>query len=68
MSSCNGRINDHTCNGILYKCEKCGTVGCKKMLTSGGKKVYCTNYIGLLNNPAAERCGKCGGTLKWFKS
>lgn len=64
MSSCQGKINGHTCNGIVYKCEKCGSVGCKKMLTSGNQKIYCTNYIGQPNNPASHRCCKCGGNLK----
>ena len=64
MSSCKGKINNHTCCGVVYKCEKCGSVGCKKMLRSGSQKIYCTNYIGQLDNPASTRCGKCGGPLK----
>ena len=67
MSSCNGRINNHTCNGIVYKCEKCGSVGCKKMLIEKNQKVYCSNYIGQPGNSASTRCGKCGGNLKALK-
>ena len=63
MASCKGKCQNSTCNGIVYKCEKCGSVGCKKMHTVGNQKVYCTNYIGQSGNPASTRCGRCGGTL-----
>ena len=64
MSSCKGKCQTSTCNGVVYKCEKCGAVGCKKMHVVGSQKIYCTNYIGQPGNPASTRCGKCGGNLK----
>lgn len=64
MASCQGKCQNSTCNGKLYKCEKCGSVGCKKMHVERGKNVHCTNYIGQPGNPASSRCGRCGGTLK----
>ncbi|GEM_PF-1678916 len=64
MASCKGKLHTMTCNGILYKCEKCGAVGCKKYVIVGGEKVHCPNYIGQPGNSASTRCGRCGGNLK----
>ena len=59
--SCKGRIvppgggssSGHYCGLTLYKCEKCGNVGCKNR--------KCPNYVG---DSSTSRCGKCGGNLK----
>ena len=28
MASCPGKRGNSTCNGTLYRCKKCGNVGC----------------------------------------
>jgi len=49
--SCQGKKHNSRCGNTVYKCNKCGTVGC----SNNG----CTNQ-----NFDNGRCMKCGGTDK----
>jgi hypothetical protein len=50
MASCPGKRDNHTCNSTLYRCKKCGNVGCDQ--SQPGK---CTNQGFRLG-----KCLKCG--------
>jgi hypothetical protein len=50
MASCPGRRDNHSCSSTLYKCKKCGNVGCDQ--SSDGK---CTNQ-----GFKSGKCTKCG--------
>ena len=55
MAHCRGRhIHRHTCNSIVYRCIKCGTVGCDQR-----DKAECTNQ-----NFQHGKCKKCDGMEK----
>lgn len=49
--SCQGKKNNSTCYGTVYKCKKCGSVGCGNQ--------GCRNQ-----NFEYGRCMKCGSTDK----
>lgn len=55
MANCNGRAGIQPCGGIVHKCQKCGSVGCKTR-TNG---VWCSNVIS-----KTGMCIKCGGQVK----
>lgn len=57
---CNGKVapSGMKCNQGLYKCEKCGFVGCTNR--------KCSNYAGSSSHSSTS-CGKCGGQLKRMK-
>jgi len=50
MPSCPGKRDNHTCNSTLYRCKKCGNVGCDQ--SQPGK---CTNQ-----GFRSGKCLKCG--------
>jgi len=50
MSGCPGKCNGHTCMSTLYKCKKCGNVGCDQ-----GQYGKCSNQAFQFGI-----CSKCG--------
>lgn len=61
MANCSGkRKNDQTCNSSLYKCKKCGNVGCAKNSTA-----ECSNQAFL----ESGKCLKCStsGQKEFFR-
>jgi hypothetical protein len=50
MASCPGKRDNHTCSSILYRCKKCGNVGCDQ-----GTMGKCTNQ-----GFQSGKCLKCG--------
>lgn len=66
MTSCKSECQTLTSNDTLYKCEKCGKIGCKKKAVIGCIEIYSTNDIGQPDKPASNRCGRCDGNLKPF--
>lgn len=59
MASCPGKRDKHTCGRTLYRCKKCGNVGCDQVQV--GK---CTNQAF-----SGSKCLKCGksGQREYFK-
>ena len=57
MANCSGKADESHCGGTLYKCPKCGLVGCKNR--RNGKN--CTNNI---TKDSGGTCRKCGSQLK----
>jgi len=51
MAQCPGKRGAQTCNRILYRCKKCGNVGCES-----GKPSECGNQAFL----TGSKCVKCG--------
>jgi len=58
-STCQGKAAGSHCGGILYKCEKCGLVGCKN--NRNGQN--CSNNI---TRDSGGMCKNCGGVLRWL--
>ena len=55
MANCNGSAGIQPCGGIVYKCEKCGSVGCKTRING----VWCSNVLS-----QTGMCNKCNGRIK----
>lgn len=54
MASCPGKRGSSTCSGIVYRCKKCGNVGCDR-----GRAGECTSQ-----GFKSGRCTKCGAVQK----
>lgn len=54
---CSGKINGKGCGSTLYKCTKCGSIGCKNK--SNGKD--CSNSI---KKDSGGTCKTCGSYVK----
>jgi hypothetical protein len=57
MANCSGKAAGTTCAGTLYKCSKCGLLGCKNV--RNGQK--CNNNI---TKDSGGTCRNCGTHLK----
>lgn len=55
MANCNGNAGNQPCGGIVYKCEKCGSVGCKSRING----IWCSNVLS-----QTGMCNKCNGRIK----
>jgi hypothetical protein len=52
MAACDGTREKHRCASTLYRCKKCGIVGCAQ-----GRQGACTSQAF-----AAGKCVKCGAS------
>jgi hypothetical protein len=50
MALCPGTKRSHKCSSVLYRCKKCGNVGCDQ-----GQPGHCTNQ-----GFRVGKCQKCG--------
>jgi len=53
MAGCTGKKDAHTCGCLLFKCKKCGNVGCDQ-----GQDDKCSNQA--FKGGKCVRCGAIG--------